>query len=319
MKISIIIPIKSTLNKDLRDFTNYIISLSSQLQKTESQIIIADESELASHLFMKEKFKNRSNISHIIPDDEIRTGANDKLNGIYAALKYVRYDNILLVDDHYRITYSTLQRLANYFNQYDCFKGTPKFDAFPFSVKIDLCGLFIVNMLDYRKQYSGHLAFKKKLIDEHGFPDRDALFDEFAMEKHFRKNQYSIGYIREASLEATQSISMKKFLEQRVRYAYENIAFPIRFVFFLSILPLLLLLLITNNLLPLYFAAALTIGAMSVSFIGQLKYGKGIVPRHTFLYSAIWFWFYPFTSWLSIYKYFTGGVEFGGNKVRKAA
>ncbi|MBO8164921.1 MAG: glycosyltransferase family 2 protein [Brevibacillus sp.] len=317
MKISVVIPIKlNYIEMHLDEFVSYVTSLGKELQNDDCQIVIADESDKKTYCYMNNRFRQFSNIVHFVPRD--RTGDNDKLNGIYAAMDYVKYDRILLIDDHYRITRGTLIKVYEYFDKYDCFKMMPKFDRYSCSVLVDMCGMFVVNILDRRKQYCGHLAFRKEQLMRAGFPNRDALFDEFVMEEMLRKKGYSIGFVKDIALEATQKISVRKFFEQRIRYAYENLAFPFRFTLYALVLPIFLVLLTISPKLAGLYAGGLTIFVLAVAVIGQLIYGATPLPAFTFLFSPIWFWFYPFTTWIAVYKYLTGGVWFGGRKVRKS-
>ena len=318
MEISVIIPIKTNINEGLLEFIEHYKGLSNELNNDACEIIIADGSDSNSFEFIDRNLQEQINIKHITLEEEIRTGDNDKLNGVYAALKQAKYDKILLIDDHFRISRNTIINLNEYFDRYDCFKAMPGFNAFPYSVLVDLAGIFIVNLLDYRKQYTGHLAFRKEHYIASGFPSRDALFDEYTMENHLRKNGYKAGFIRNFGIEAKQDITFNKFLEQRVRYAYENIAMPIRFIFHLSLLPIMLFLLITDVKTSFIIFLLLTLIATVSGLIGQLKYGRTIAPKYTFLFSSIWFWFYPITTWIALYKFFTGGIFFGGKKIKKA-
>lgn len=318
MNLSIIIPVKIGFGKDVIEFVKYIHYLSDQMTHYEYEIIISNESDDEVFDYINNEMKNRTKVKHIMPDPTYRTGANDKLNGIYAALEYCTYEKILLIDDHYRVSKNTLEQLIPFYEIYDCFKMMPKFDKFPVSALLDLCGMYIINILDPKKQYCGHLCFNKTHITKFGFPSRDSLFDELAIETHLKKNKCSTGYLKNVALEAVQNISTKRFWEQRIRYAYENMALPIRFAIYLSILPILISLLIMNPLLAVCFAISLSMAVLLLAFIGQMIYGKKNVPRFSFLLSPIWFWFYPFTSWIAIVKYFSGGVMFGGRKIKKA-
>ncbi|MCC9022353.1 glycosyltransferase [Bacillus nakamurai] len=319
MGVSIIIPIKvNSIDEVYIDFINYIVDFSSNVLTRDVEIIIANGSSKNNYIFANEHLKHLKNVIHFIPHRSIRTGDNDKLNGIYSALMYTKYENILLVDDHYRVSSETLAEILKYYEKYDCFKFMPKLHRYPHSALIDTCGMFIVNVLDSRKQYCGHLAFKKRLYSEWGFINRDSLFDEFAMEKHLRKKGSSVGFIKDIALEAKQEIPLSKFLEQRVRYAYENFATPFRFTFFATILPLLILLSLIDMNYSLTLASFLTSSIIVISIVGQFIYGRHITPWYTSLYSPIWFWFYPFTTWIAIYKYLTGGIMFGGNNIRRA-
>ncbi|MGW5955902.1 glycosyltransferase [Bacillus mycoides] len=318
MKLSIVIPVKLKLDEHIMEFVNHTISLAKDIQNEDVQIVVADESNDYTFNFINSYFHTINNITHFVPSTNLRTGANDKLNGIYAALDYVKYDKILLVDDHFRITKETVKSIYKYFDKYDCFKTMPKFNKHPFSVLVDMCGMFVVNIIDSKKQYCGHLAFRKEHINKFGFPSRDALFDELALEFHLREHNCSVGFVKDVALEAVQEISFGKFLEQRVRYAYENFALPLRFTFFSLILPLLIVLFTINVNLAIIAFMGLTLGVTLLAFVGQLIYGASLAPWYTFLLTPIWFWFYPITTWIALYKYFTGGVMFGGRKIRRA-
>ena len=194
----------------------------------------------------------------------------------------------------------------------------PTFETSSLSVMIDLCGIYIVNITNKSKQFCGHLAFKKSIYDLYDMPNCDSLFDELAFEKPFRDNKLSIGFIKDIQLEAVQKISFKKFMEQRVRYAYENFAFPHRFALHLSIIPLLVIITMFNVRYMVGFICSLNISLVILGLIGQMMYKSKNSPKYTFLLSPIWFWFYPFTSWIAVSLFITGGVTFGGRKVRKA-
>lgn len=317
MELSIIIPIKSKSIGAVESFAGYLAELSSELSGCGVQILVVDESPDDVYSFLDSKLYDCTNIEHFVPDSEFRKWKNDKSNGVCAAICRCKNENILLVDDHYRLTKETVYKVAEYYNKYDVFKCMPKFDNAKISVLIDMCGMFVVNMLDYRKQYCGHLAFKKSQFSKNGFPCRDSLFDEFAFEKFLRKCGYKVGFVKDVALEATQNISVFKFLEQRVRYAYENMCMPVRFLTELSIIPLFIFLFNCSKIYALSFFLLLTAFVMAVAFIGQSIYNKGMYPKTTFLLSPLWYWHYPVTSWVALFCYLTGGVYFGGRKVRK--
>ncbi|SHF39472.1 Glycosyltransferase, catalytic subunit of cellulose synthase and poly-beta-1,6-N-acetylglucosamine synthase [Seinonella peptonophila] len=323
MSMSVIIPLLAEYGDGLRRFANYIVSISSQVEDYEFQFVIADESEQKAYQYLANRLQESSNVVHFAPSPESRTGANDKMNGVYAALEYAQHDKIFLMDDDYRASKETLIKVHERFEQYDIFKAMPKFNRFTINALIDLSGMFVINVLDPRKQYCGHNAFRKHHILQIESLNRDALFDEYVIEAQLREagrlKGYRIGFAKDIGLEATQEITASKFFEQRVRYAYENLAFPWRFIGFACILPLLIALGILNITCAIWLATCLTLGILTVSFIGQLIYGATIVaPYYTFLWSIAWFWFYPFTTWIALYKRVTGGVRFGGKKILRA-
>ena len=106
--ISIIIPIKCFNDKNIPSFISYISSLNKEFQTREVkyQIIIADESNSSYYEIIDKGIAHDPQIIHFAPTGDELSGRNDKMNGIYASLKYLLYIYTFIIDDHYRITVS---------------------------------------------------------------------------------------------------------------------------------------------------------------------------------------------------------------------
>lgn len=316
--VTILIPVKASSISTLKGFRHCYINLLSYPFPFEVEIVIADESRDEIFQTVKSWFENERRVTHFGPRDECRDGKNDKLNGIYDALNHTRFQRTLLVDDHYRPTVENLLQVNQMFSRYDCFKCMVEFDRPTLAALIDLNGIFIINLLHPLRQFCGHLCFDSRLFETSGFPSRDALFDELAMELHLRKHTKNVYYAGDIFLKAIHNADWARFFEQRVRYAYENMAFPLRFTFFLLVMPLLFVIGIWEVGYALAISLALTLLTVVASFIGQVKYGRGRFPALTFLLAPLWFWPYPLTTWLAVLLRLTGGVRFGGRKITKA-
>ncbi len=316
--LSMIIPIKARFSHEIEDFAAHYTALLDEFAGEPIQIVIADESGADVYNYLHSHLCNYGNVVHFQPPEKDHTGANDKSNGVFSACAHVKHDNILLVDDHYRVSRENLEGVMPYFEQYDTFKVMPLFDHISLMTAVDLCGMFIINMLDKRKQYCGHLAMKKHLIDQYGFPDRDALYDEYEFEEHFRSQGCSTGFPPNVFLDATNRISKNRFFEQRVRYAYENLAFPLRFALFLSVIPILVVLFLIKPDHSLLLYLLINVFLIAVSFVGQHKYYRHKRPSTISWATPLWFLHYPVTTWVAVFMYFRGGVMFGGNRIRKA-
>ena len=122
MELSIIVPIKCGSIEAVEDFTKYIVNLSALLSRYSIQILIADECDSKVYDYMNDRLHAFENVEHFIPEAKYRVGQNDKSNGVCAAVDRCKYDNILLVDDHYRLTKNTILSLEKYYEIYDDFK-----------------------------------------------------------------------------------------------------------------------------------------------------------------------------------------------------
>lgn len=316
--ISILIPIKVHNINSLDGFRECYIKLLSASLDFDLQIVMVDESPAKIFKLIDGWFCHDKRVLHRHPDAKVMDGLNDKLNGVYDSLSHLKYCNVVLVDDHYRVTARTLSELIPSFATYDCFKCMVRFSSFKITALIELCGIFIINIVHPYRQFFGHLCFNREVLKEVGFPSRDVLFDELALEVQFRKSLKKVGYEAAIFLEVIQDTTWRKFLEQRVRYAYENLAFPFRFTFFLCVLPVHAVLGFFESELALGLAIIVTAMFLAIALLGQIRYGRLSCPPWTFLFASAWFWFYPFTSWLAVLKKCTGGVYFGEKKIKKA-
>lgn len=314
--ISIIIPVKSSDQNTVAQLCRYLYSLDNELaeKSIKYEIIVADEcsSDLVEQF--EQLSKSAKHMIHIVPQD--RSGKNDKLNGVYAAIEYTKNDYYLIIDDHYRITATEIIDIIPCFKEYDLFKVVPIFENYSIDVMIDLAGFFFRCITDKTKQFAGHIAMKSSLYKEYGFPNRDGLYDEYIVEKYYADKGAHIGFPRNKFLSATQKISVNKFLEQRVRYAYENIAFPLRFSIHLCLLPVFILLMSKAVECAIILFGLYCFCIMLISFWGQFKFGKKHIPP-IFLFAPVWHLTYWITSWIALFLFCTKGVSFGENRIRK--
>lgn len=311
--ISIIIPIKSNKISAIDELCIYLRKLDNDLKATEIEyeIIIADECpNYISKQFSKLSFLD--NMIHIVPLD--RSGKNDKLNGVYAAIMRARKEYCLIIDDHYRITVTEIAEIIPCFEEFDLFKVVPIFEKYSIDIMIDQAGFFFRCFFDKRKQYAGHIAMKLSLYKKFGFPDRNGLYDEYIIEKYYSDKGAHCGFPKKKYFTATQRITVSKFLEQRIRYSYENIAFPMRFIVHLCLFPFFVISIITIEkymfLLFLLYVGYIMFG----SLVGQVMYAKSNTPP-VFLFAGIWHLSYWITSWIALFLFWAGGVSFGGNRI----
>lgn len=418
--ITLIIPVLLKKGPEHTSLADYLVKFAGSVNSVPFpvQVIIADQSESEVYDYLEQRLKG-TGVEHFKPTEkENRRGKNGKLNNIHAALQRARFDRVLILDDHYRVKPDTLVHLYQYYKDYAAFNMMPRFDRFPLGVLVDLAGAFVVCLLTGR-QFFGHNAVRKSAIDMGTFP-ASVLWDEIAITKYIEERGHRVGFIKDIALECTQQISLRKFMQQRVRYAYENLyqawqIIPLLLSIHLIIYPLLEILLsissrlqdtmvtIAKVLSPLHLAIVisalclflaaigesihrvkmratfdhpeshdrkgfaitivcaicvilsildklgwldgvipvrqqvasfvhqvamilppvevLVIGMIMIllllSFIGQRKYGKEIVPSYTFIFAIVWFWQYVITTPMALVLFLIGGIKFGGNRIRR--
>lgn len=314
--ISIIIPIKCFNEKNIPSFISYISYLNKEFQtrKVKYQIIIADESNSSFYEIIDKGIVHDPQITHFAPTGAELSGRNDKMNGIYASLKYLLYIYTFIIDDHYRITVNEFIEATSAFSDYELFKLVPRFNRYPISICIDMAGLFFRSVINKDGQFSGHIAIRSELLLQ-GFPNRNGLYDEYVIENYYKHRGVRTGFPKGIYFTAEQNISLKKFCEQRIRYSYENIAFPFRFITHLLLLPLYIYFFSIGACIFVPACIAYVFLLLIISCIGQIKYASKDMPKTIFLYSVIWHLSYWFTSWIALFLFLTVGVRFGNKHI----
>ena len=315
--LSIIIPIKVPSISYLEGFADCYNALMQSLDfENELQVLIPNDSR--DTIFNEvDCWFNSPNIIHFRPSKDFKIGRNGKLNSVKAALQYVNHELVLLLDDDYRPSITTIRAFKNTLRDNSCLKSMVVYIDPKISDLVNSCGIFFINFTTSHRQFCGHLGFKKKDFQEVGFPSHDVLFDELAIELQFRKAGKKVGYDPNVYLEMITH-GLGKFWEQRVRYAYENLAYPLRFIFFLMILPVSILLGVYNIYILLFAVLAMSIMVWAITFIGQKRYARERYPKLTWVYGVIWFWIYPFCTWIALFYFLRGGIKFGDQKVKNA-
>ena len=103
-----------------------------------------------------------------------------------------------------------------------------------------------------------------------------------------------------------------KFLQQRIRYAYEMLKHPGRALLYVAVAPTLALLLVARPAAAVALAVVLTIGAALLGLVGQWRYPR-LAPAFTWLLAPVYFWFIPFAMWLALAFHVTGGMPYGAD------
>lgn len=322
MLLSIIFPIKVDLIDKIEGLVESILSLYVDGGYDLLEILIVNDSP--NHIFLSlDLLLNNARLGgvvrHLKPNKIYFTGLNNKLNSIHSALYYAQGKYVLLLDDDSRPCLQSILVLIDRLQTdlWDCFRCSVHYRKYLFIDLLNMSSILFINAISPDKQFWGNIGFNRKKLLQLGFPNKNVLFDELAIYRKFNQRK-RVAYFDDISIEMVSTTSIGKFLKQRVRYAYENMAYPLRFFISLMILPVMLYLLWVSNGSFKFFFTFLSIfilGVIIVGLIGQCRYGTKL-PLWTFLFTPLWYSSYIICSWLAIIAYFFGGIQFGGSKIR---
>jgi hypothetical protein len=108
-----------------------------------------------------------------------------------------------------------------------------------------------------------------------------------------------------------------RFFSQRVRQAYDDFALPIRMTVWLAVVPITLWLLWTRRGRT---VVRLALGAVALAECGRRRAGGArIFPACAPLLAPGWVVERGVCAWLAVLSRLTGGVTYGGLKIKRAA
>jgi hypothetical protein len=318
---SLVLPIRVFDLPCLSGFQEHYQMLIQHMEQCVQQweILIVDASPDPIFSVIDAWFADIAQVRHFRPHIQDIAGHNNKLLGLRDALPQAQFRYALLLDHDMRPSPDVMREIILRLQDYDCARCMIHYQSFRLAALINVNGIFLVNLLCRDKQFWGHLLLDRRMLLDLGLPRTDTLFDELTIMRHFQHHGKRVGYISTIQIPMAYRDSPAHFIEQRLRYAYENLAYPLRFLFFLSLLPLLLTSLFFSPLITLTLFLVITIGVIGLSWLGQTYYDNGTYPPYTFLYAPLWFWPYPFTSWIALGLRLKGGIAFGGQIIRRPA
>lgn len=264
-----------------------------------------------------ERLAQEAGVDYLRLPHEQRIGPNQKLDAVRYAMNHIQGRAVILLDDDVRPAAAQLCTIFEALKDYDVVRTLVRFVKPDIFDRIDLAGIYTYNGLSAKKQTWGNIAFRRSSALITGFPSSDVLYDELAIERTFGSDA-RLKYIDQTELMMESDRDWRVFLNQRVRYAYENMAFPIRFALDLLALFTLLGLLFTIG----WVAAAIFAVVVSLVVTGAAYcYEQTIIARFrrpsAWPYAALWYWTYPFCSLWAIFLRIGGGVSFPPHRVRR--
>lgn len=311
--ISIVVPIKVGAVEQLRGLAECYGDLLGA--DADVELIVADESPTEVFDWLDARLSGLPRATHFRPDGRLGRGTNGKLNNVRAAIPHCSGAFVLIVDDDYRPTPGAIARLRAVLRPGSVVRAITSLSEPWLGDRVERGGM-LMGLALARDYFCGHLAFDRSLAGP-GFPRADGLFDELAMARELVALGARDVIVMEPWFPILPS-SRHKFLQQRIRYAYEHLQNVPRAALFLGVVPVLGGLLLVSPAAAAAFAAAITLGTALLALVGQRRY-PSLAPPFTWLLAPVYFWFLPFAIWPALALYVTGGMPFGGTRVKRPA
>ena len=250
-----------------------------------------------------------------LPHSE-RISKNQKMDAIWYGLRLSNTDKIILFDDDIRPSCQNVELICEDLAAHSIVKCIVNFISPKFVDRVDLAGIYAYNQLSRYGQTWGNISFLKSVLLSRGFPRRDVVYDELAIERRIRNgsNHY---YRADPPIQMKSERSWATFLNQRIRYAYENIAFRFRFLCDLLVLPALGGIALYGGVSMALAGALLLTGFVwwaSATYESTLQYRSA--SGRVWPLAAFWYWCYPIASWWAAVQFVSGvGTKFQHNRI----
>jgi len=252
------------------------------------------------------------------PDLEFRMG---KVDGVITGIRECRHDRVVLADDDVRYTPQELRRTIALLDEADLVRPQNYFDELPWHARWDTARTLLNRVFSGDPtfpvgDFPGTLAVRRRSVVAAGGYDGDALFENLEL----MRTIHADGGIVASPLDlyvARRPPSAEHFLSQRVRQAYDDLAIPARFGFFLTVAPLAIELARRRRWSLLAGAAA---AAVATAEVGRRRAGgRDRFPLAGSLLAPAWVAERAICTWLALGSRLRGGVRYGEGRISHPA
>ncbi|MBO0921950.1 glycosyltransferase [Cellulomonas sp. zg-ZUI222] len=263
----------------------------------------------------------RERNAHTLPRDVVHVeaphpvpGRNGKVQGVRRGLEVSDAPYVVVADDDVRWEPAEMARALRMLDEVDLVRPQNAFHPLPWHARWDT-GRALVNRA-VGGDWPGTLVVRRDALPPHGYADH-VLFENLEL---VRTVQARGGRTRVARDLVVRRIppAPGRFVDQRLRQAYDSHAQPVRLVAELAVLPLLAA--SARRYGPVRAVAAAVVLTAGLAEAGRRRdRGTRFYPATSAAWAPLWLAERAVLSWVALGYRFTGGVPYGGTRIRTAA
>jgi hypothetical protein len=298
-----VLPLRWTSDDELEDLTAYLRALHSWID-----ISVADGS--GPELFAAHAARWRGLVRHL--HVEPVPGVNGKVVGVLHGLEQARHERVVIADDDVRYSRPALVAVVHDLLSADLVKPQNYFDPLPWHARWDTARTLLNRAVS--SDYPGTYAVHRSTLLAAGGYRADVLFENLELERTVR----AAGGIVRTRLDlfvARRPPTLRHFLSQRVRQAYDSTAQPPRLLVEAAILPTAVAL----RRHPVALAALLIVLVLVAERGRRRQGGRSVFPPSSALWAPLWVAERSVTTWIALVLRARGGVRYGPGRIRAAA
>lgn len=239
---------------------------------------------------------------------------NGKVAGVMTGVQTARHERIIIADDDVRYRRAEVVRMLELLEEHEVVRPQNVFQPLPWHARWDTARSLLNRLGD--GDWPGTLGVRRSLLLAAGGYCGDVLFENLELVRTLRTAggreavPLDLFVIRRPS-------TIRHFLSQRVRQAYDEWARPGHLACQMAILPAAILIW-RKSPAGLFAGVACAMGAAE---IGRRRgNGKSVFPSTSALWAPAWLAERAVTSWMAFgTRLFFGGVRYRDTRLRQAA
>ena len=307
-EITYVLPIRRTAHVADDDLPGYLAQLARQVA-----VVVVDGSPPS--LFAEHAARWPRDVVHVPVDADRRGDANGKVAGVVTGLRRVRTPKAIVADDDVRWEPFGLRRAGALLDRYAVVRPQNVFVPAPWHAVLDTGRILIARATG--GDWPGTLALRMDAYRRAGGYDGDVLFENLELVRTLR----ALGGREHVAYDlfvARRPPTAAKYLSQRVRQAYDELARPRRLAVQLALAPALALGAYRFGARAL---AAFVLGAVAVAECGRRRGGgRRVFPALASALAPAWVFERAVTSWAALaLRLARGGVRYSHGRLRLAA
>lgn len=171
-----------------------------------------------------------------VPLDPCWRFLNGKVNGVMTGVTAASAERIVLADDDVVYDALTLERMRRLLDDADLVVPQNYFDPLPWWARIESARILLNRAVRPAGDYPGTFGVRRSTFLRIGPYDGDVLFENEELRRHFLRHRTRVRHARDLFV-PRRPPTLRKWREQRLRQAYEDVETPAKTALFLALLP----------------------------------------------------------------------------------